>query len=116
MTDSILDSVKKVLGIDAEYTAFDLDITMHINSTFATLHQLGVGPTMPFFLDEDDPKTSEWTEFIESKSELNSVRTYVYLSVRLLFDPPATSFVLTAMEKQKEEFGWRLNVAAEGRT
>lgn len=114
MTDSILESVKKVLGIDASYTAFDLDIVMHIDSTFATLHQLGVGPTDPFFLDEENPKTSVWADFIEGKTALNSVRTYVYLSVRLLFDPPGTSFVLTALEKQKEELGWRLNVASEG--
>lgn len=114
MTDSILDSVKKVLGIDASYTAFDLDVTMHINSAFATLHQMGVGPAEPFFLDEANPKASTWSEVIENRSELNSVRTYVYLSVRLIFDPPGTSFVLTALEKQKEELGWRLGVAAEG--
>lgn len=116
MTDSILDSVKKMLGIDSAYTAFDLDVTIHINSAFATLHQYGVGPTEPFFLDEEIPKSSTWGEVIEGRAMLNSVRTYVYLYVRLLFDPPATSFALSAMEKQKEELGWRLNVAAEGGT
>lgn len=114
MADSILTSVKKVLGIEEEYTAFDLDVTMHINSAFGTLHQLGVGPTEPFFLDEAEPKSTEWTEFIENNRAIQSVKTYVYLSVKMLFDPPETSFVLTAMENQKKELEWRLNVVMEG--
>lgn len=113
MTESILDSVKKVLGVDKDYDAFDIDILMHINSVFSTLHQLGVGPADGFFIDLDEPRTPEWSDFLEGKKNINSVKTYVYLSVRLLFDPPTTSFAITAMENQKKELEWRLNVATE---
>lgn len=111
MTDSILITTKKALGISADYEAFDVDIIMYINSVFSTLNQLGVGPAESFAIDDD---TSTWAEFIGSEKNINSVKTYVYLRVRLLFDPPATSFAINAMEKQVEEFGWRLNVQGEG--
>lgn len=111
MTDSILTTTKKALGISAEYTAFDLDIIMHINSVFSTLNQLGVGPASTFMILDD---TETWADFIETNQDINSVRTYMYLRVRLYFDPPATSFAIAAMEKQIEELGWRLNVQGEG--
>lgn len=105
---SILTSVKKNLGIAESYTAFDHDIITHINSVCATLHQLGVGPSNGFMIDD---ASELWSEFIGSKTNINSVKSYMYVKVRLLFDPPATSFAITAMEKQAAEFEWRLEVA-----
>lgn len=111
MTDRILESVKKVLGIAPEYLAFDQDIVMHINSAFSVLHQLGVGPDEPFMIEDE---TATWTEFLGTERGVNSVKSYVYLRVRLLFDPPATSFALGAMEKQIEELGWRISTYMDG--
>lgn len=111
MEQSILTSTKKILGMDASYTAFDLDILTAINSAFATLNQLGIGPTNGFAIED---AAALWTDFIASDSRLNSVKTYVYLSVRLVFDPPSTSFAIEAFNKQKSELEWRLNVYREG--
>lgn len=111
MSESILESTKKVLGIAADYTAFDMDIVMHINSALATLNQLGVGPDAGFFIEDD---SAEWGDFVGEDPRYNQVRSYVYLKVRLIFDPPATSFVIAAMEKQIQEHEWRLNVLREG--
>ncbi len=109
MEDSILKSTKKTLGVDPDYTVFDQDIIMHINSAFATLNQLGLGPEMGFMITDN---TAKWSDFlIDPKS--NSVQTYVYLKVRLLFDPPTTSYVIAAFEKQITELEWRLNVRRE---
>ena len=111
--DSILDSTKKILGLDPEYDVFDVDIISHINSAFFTLNQLGVGPAEGFMITDN---TTPWTWFSEGPSNLNAVKTYVYLRVRLLFDPPQTSFAISAMEKQIQELEWRLNVHREGVT
>ena len=111
--DSILDSTKKILGLDPEYDVFDVDIISHINSAFFTLNQLGVGPAEGFMILDN---TSPWTWFSEGVVNLNAVKTYVYLRVRLLFDPPQTSFAISAMEKQIQELEWRLNVHREGVT
>lgn len=111
MTDSILDLTKKALGLDAEYDVFDTDIIMHINSTFFTLNQLGIGPDETFAIQNKDQK---WSEFLGERKNFNAVKTYMYLRVRLLFDPPSTSFAITAMEKQAEQLEWRLNVQVEG--
>jgi hypothetical protein len=108
--DSILDSVKKVLGFDASYTAFDLDLTMHINSVLGTLHQLGVGPIGGFSIVD---RTATWADFIGQVPNLESVKTYVCLKVRLIFDPPATSFAIAAFEKQTQELEWRLMVVVD---
>lgn len=108
--DSILDSVKKYLGITEEYTVFDQDIIMHINSVFFTLNQLGVGPEGGFSISD---KTSIWTDYIPEGSKLEAVKSYMYLKVRMLFDPPTSSFVLTSMENMAKEYEWRLNVQAE---
>lgn len=111
MDKSILTNVKKMLGLDKDYDAFDMDVIIHINSVFSTLSQLGIGPVNGFMI-EDDILT--WDDFFEaSDPRLNSVKTYVYLRVRLLFDPPATSFAITAMEKQIQELEWRLNAYRE---
>jgi len=109
--ESILDSTKKVLGIDPSYTAFDVDIIMHINSTFGKLHQLGIGPVQGFMIMD---KTPVWEDFLGADSvTLNGVKSFVYLSVRLLFDPPPTSFGIAAFERQIDELAWRLNARRE---
>ncbi|SRR6266540_646183 len=110
MSDSILTSTKKILGIEASYTAFDLDIITHINSVFSTLTQLGVGPTVGFMIEDATPV---WSDFLGSDIRLNAVKTYVYLRVRLLFDPPTTSYAIEAMQQQIKELEWRLNVQME---
>lgn len=110
MEDSILTSVKKVLGIEAGYTAFDEDILMHINSVFSTLNQLGVGPTDGFAITD---MSTTWDAFLGADPRLNSVKTYVFLKVRILFDPPGTSYLIESMRKQAEELEWRLNVYRE---
>ena len=110
METSILTSTKKVLGIDRDYTAFDLDIITHINTAFSILTQLGVGPAEGFMIEDD---TTEWAEFIVDDMQYNSVKTYVYLKTRQLFDPPTTSYLITAFDEQIRELEWRLNVHRE---
>jgi hypothetical protein len=112
MEQSILLSTKKILGISADYTAFDLDVITHINTAFSTLTQLGVGPATGFMID-DESKT--WDDFIVMSDDIqmNSVKTYVYLKVRALFDPPQTSFAIDAINHQIEQLEWRLNVHRE---
>lgn len=107
---SILNDTKKVLGLEPEYKAFDIDVLMHINSVFSTLDQLGVGPVGGFAISDD---TTEWTAFIGNDPRLNSVKTYMFLKVRLLFDPPSTSYLITAAKEQAQELEWRLNVFRE---
>lgn len=112
METSILTSTKKMLGIDADYTVFDLDIITHINSALSTLSQLGVGPAVGLSIED---ASSNWSDFIAGDDPFyNSVKTYVYLKVRLVFDPPAVSYVLIAAEQQIRELEWRLNVTREG--
>lgn len=106
--DSILQSTKKLLGMDASYDAFDLDITTHINSAFSTLFQAGVGPVEGFFIESAD---DSWVQFLGNKMYINDVKSYIYLRVRMLFDPPTSSIGVAAVEKQIVELIWRLNVA-----
>ena len=108
--DSILTSIKKLLGITEEYAYFDPDIVMHINSVFMDLRQIGVGPDEGFFIEDE---TSVWTDFIPEVGLMEAVKSYMYLRVRLLFDPPANSSLIESMNKQIEKLEWRLNVAAE---
>jgi hypothetical protein len=111
METSILTSTKKILGISEDYTVFDLDIITHINTAFSTLTQLGVGPVEGFMIEDESAK---WEDFIvETDHQYNSVRSYVFLKVRQLFDPPTTSYLIAATEKQIEELEWRLNVHRE---
>src|SRR5690606_21826479 len=112
METSILTTIKKHLGIDEEYDVFDLDIMIHINSAFSTLTQLGVGPESGYEISGSE---NRWEEFVEDNKQLNSVRTYIYLKVRLLFDPPSTSFAIESLKKQQEELEWRLNVSQDTR-
>lgn len=110
MINSILDDVKKALGIASDITDFDPDIIMHINSAFSTLHQLGLGPVEGFMIEDKIPV---WSAFISDNMTLNSVKTYVYLSVRYVFDPPQQSAHLTALKQTMTELEWRLNVVRE---
>lgn len=112
MEQSILLSTKKILGIAPDYTVFDLDILTHINSAFSTLTQLGVGPTTGFMIEDE---STEWAEFFGEVPDIqwNSVKTYVYLRVRQVFDPPTTSFAIQAFQDQIKELEWRLNVHRE---
>lgn len=109
--ESILTSIKKMLGIAEEYKQFDADIIMHINSVFTTLRQLGVGPSEGFYIENE---TYEWTDFIPDLTKIQAVKSYVYLKVKILFDPASLgSATLAAYERQIQEFEWRLNVEAE---
>lgn len=108
--DSILLSVKNNLGITEECTDFDNQIITHINSVLFTLMQLGVGPPDGFSISDE---TSTWTDFFGITKKLESVKSYMYLEVRLLFDPPTSSAVLDSMRKMAEEYKWRINVAAD---
>ena len=110
MNDSILTSIKKLLGITEEYEHFDQDIIIHINSVFMILNQLGVGPSNGFSITD---KTAVWSDFISEGTNFESVKSYIYLKVRLLFDPPTTSAVMESMNRMISELEFRLNVSAE---
>ncbi len=108
--DSILDVTKRQLGLDPEDTSFDLEIITHINSIFFILQQLGVGPSSGFsIIDRDD----KWSTFV-GEDQINAVRTYMGLRVKLIFDPPPTGPSTEAMERQAAQMEWRLNVHMEG--
>lgn len=108
--DSILTSIKKLLGMTEDYTHFDADLIMHINSAFMILHQLGVGPSKRFAITG---AYETWNEFMEEEESLDAVKTYIYQKVKLVFDPPTSSSVLASNERITSELEWRLNVAAE---
>ena len=108
--ESILTSIKKLLGIDEEYEHFDPDIIMHINSVFMILNQLGVGPSEGFSIQDSK---SVWSDFIPSGSNLEAVKTYMHLKVKQMFDPPSSSAVSDAINRSIAELEWRLNVAAD---
>lgn len=113
MSDSILQSVKKALGPDADDKFFDPDILMHINSVMAILQQLGVGPEDGFYVEDEN---ATWGDFLgEDFKHLNMVKSYVAAKVRLLFDSPVSSAVLESLTKLCSEFEWRANVAAENK-
>ena len=109
--NSILTSIKKLLGITEDYTHFDADIIMHINSVFTVLHQLGVGPKEGFRIED---KTSTWNDYLGDAILLESVKTYIYLRVRLIFDSTTlSSTVIESMKQTISELEWRLNASAE---
>lgn len=110
MSDSILLTVKNALGLDPENTPFDITITMYINSALSNLEQLGVGPSGGFMIADQKPT---WGDFLGDDKRLNNVKTYVILSVKLMFDPPPSGFAITAMEKIIAEQAWRINVTRE---
>lgn len=108
--ESILTSTKKLLGISKEYTQFDDDLIMHINTVFLNLTQLGVGPENGFRISDE---FALWTDFTENHIQLEAVKTYMYLKVRLLFDPPLSSAVIESINRAISELEWRLNVAVD---
>lgn len=109
--ESILTSIKKLLGIAEEYEHFDNDIIMHINSVFMILTQLGVGPSKGFVITDS---SASWDDFLpEGGEKLQAVKTYMYMKVRLMFDPPNSSAVMESMNRMVSEFEWRLNVAVD---
>lgn len=108
--ESILTSIKKMLGIAEEYTHFDADLIIHINSVFAILTQIGVGPSEGFSIEDD---TDVWTDFIQDNKRLESVKSYTYMKVKLLFDPPLSSSVIESMNRIISELEWRIQVAAD---
>jgi hypothetical protein len=110
MIDSILTSTKKILGIGEDYTAFDEDIITHINSTFSIVHQMGIGPEDGYMITDAE---DVWDDIDIHQSQLNLLRTYVFLKVRILFDPPATSYLIEATNKQIQEYEYRLSYNRE---
>ena len=108
---SILNSVKKLLGIPSDYKVFDTAIILNINSVFMILHQLGVGPKEGFSISDDNTK---WTDYISDEENLNAVKTYLPLKVKLSFDPPTSTVVMECYKRQIDELEWRLNSQAEG--
>lgn len=110
VNSSILLSVKKMLGPSADYDIFDPELIIYINSVFGTLHQLGVGPEEKFVITGD---SELWSDFTTEGEEIEEVKSYIYLRVRLLFDPPSSSFVLSSFKEQIKELEWRLQCKAE---
>lgn len=108
--DSILTSIKKLLGITEEYDHFDPDIIMHINSVFSVLTQLGVGPASGFSISD---KTAVWSDFVDTDSRLEMLKSYMYLKVKLLFDPPLGTASIEAINRQISELEWRINVTVD---
>lgn len=105
---SILDSIKKLLGLEPDYPAFDQDIILHINSVFSLLHQIGASPLEGVTISDS---SALWEMYIGDRANVNFVKTYTYLKVRLWFDPPATSFALSNMQEQVKELEWRLSIS-----
>jgi hypothetical protein len=108
--DSILTSIKKLLGISEDDTHFDIDIIMHINSTLSILTQIGAGPTNGFSISD---KTAVWTDFISSNRKLEMVKSYVYIKVRLVFDPPASTALIESMKRAADEYEWRISTTVD---
>ena len=111
--DSILNSVKKSLGLDENYHAFDHDVTTHINTCFFTLNQLGIGPPEGFVIDGPE---DTWVQFVDgdlNKAAMNALQTYFYLKVRSYFDPPGTPHHVNAMNEQIDELEYRLSTERE---
>ena len=108
--ESILDSIKKLLGIQKEYTHFDSDLIMHINTALSVLTQLGIGPTKGFSISDN---TSKWKDFIGDDPRLESVRSFIHLKVKLLFDQPLGTACIEAINRQISELEWRINVTVD---
>lgn len=107
---SILTTIKKMLGITEDYKHFDSDIIVYINSALMTLNQLGVGPKKPASITSE---LETWSGIFENLSDIESVKTFIYIKVRVIFDPPSSSYVLEALNRQADELAFRLNVQVE---
>lgn len=108
--ESILTSIKKLLGIEEAYTHFDDDIIIHINSVLAKLTQLGVGPPEGFSISD---ATTTWNEYLGNDLRLSSVRSFVFLSVKLMFDPPSSSSAIESMNRIISEYEWRITLTTD---
>ncbi len=110
-TNSILNDIKKLLGIAPDYTNFDTDIIININSVFMILNQLGVGPKEGFKITGAD---ETWDDYITEEDDLEAVKSYIWLKVKIVFDPPLNSTVMEAHKQMISEYEWRLNIQSEG--
>ena len=110
MDSSILTSIKKLLGIAEEDISFDQDIIMHINTVFAILAQLGVGPANGFSIEDDE---AIWSDYLGNATNLELVKSYIYMKVRSIFDPPTSSILADAMNKNISELEWRINTTVD---
>lgn len=109
--ESILNSIKKLLGLEPDYTPFDTDLIMHINSVIMILRQMGVGPSSGYSITGPE---ETWADYLGSDEPLlEAVKSYIYLKVRTVFDPPSNSYVMDAIQKQISEYEWRLNVEVD---
>lgn len=110
--ESILTSIKELLGIAEEYDHFDRAVVMHINTVLTTLTQIGVGPSSGFFISDE---TATWTDFVPEATlaRIEAIKSYIYLNVKLLFDPPNSSAHIESINRQIEKLEWRINIAAE---
>ena len=111
--ESILNSIKKMLGPTEDYTHFDMDIIIHINSVFMILNQLGVGPDKAYSISD---ASATWADFMPDDTMLQSIKSYMYLKAKMMFDPPSSSTIMESMKRQIDEFEWRLNVDADTST
>ena len=111
MENSILTSIKKLIGMDEDYEYYDTDIIIHINTIFMYLSQIGIGPSDGFSISDE---TTTWEDFLPSDNKnFEAVKTYIYLKTRLIFDPPQSSSTMEAIKQTISELEWRLNVEAE---
>ena len=110
MDSSILTSIKKLLGVAEEDISFDQDIIMHINTVFAILAQLGVGPANGFLIEDDG---AIWSDYLSNATNLELVKSYIYMKVRFMFDPPTNSILADAMNKNISELEWRINITVD---
>lgn len=106
MSESILNTIKKLLGYDAEYTSFDTDIIVAINAAFNVLTQLGVGPKEGFFISDS---TATWSDYIPDMTNFNMVKQYIYMKTKITFDPPQSTHAMNAFTEMIKEYECRLN-------
>lgn len=110
MTESILTSIKKLLGIAPEYSNFDMDVLMHINSVIMILRQIGVGPSEGFVVQD---VTTTWADYLgDNVAQFSSVQTYIFLKVRQFFDPATNGAVTESTNNQIKELEYRLYAEA----
>lgn len=110
MEKSILVTIKKLLGLSNENTDFDQDVIAHINTVFMVLHQLGVGPNEGFTIKDTK---SKWSDYVDDDANLEAIKTYIYLKVKIVFDPPSNGATMEALQNSIQEYEWRLNVQTE---
>lgn len=108
--DSILTSIKKLLGIEKEYTHFDDDLIMHINSVLSILNQIGVGPPDGFSIRDD---TSVWNDLISDETQLELIKSYIHMKVKLIFDPPLSAALIESTNRTISEFEWRIQAMSD---